>query len=97
MRGGFLSLFLFQFLFWGVAGPLRAEPALPGPAPLSRPIGQRLEKLNEKCEDCHPEIAAEWRASYHRSAYSDPAVKKAIARICSRAATIPRPCAAASK
>lgn len=38
------------------------------------------EILERGCERCHQEIAAEWRASFHRRAYSDPAYAAALAR-----------------
>lgn len=34
---------------------------------------------NRTCESCHLEIAAEWRASQHRSAYTDPTFQAALA------------------
>lgn len=61
--------------------PVRAEAGatgLPGPAP------QRREKpaaaINAECERCHVAIAAEWRDSYHRRAYSDESFQRALAR-----------------
>lgn len=52
----------------------RALPDLPGPAPQSR-----VAPDNARCEGCHVEIAAEWRASYHRRSYEDPAVQRSFA------------------
>lgn len=34
---------------------------------------------NRDCEQCHPDIAAEWRASQHRSAFTDPTFQAALA------------------
>lgn len=38
------------------------------------------ELLERGCESCHKEIATEWRASFHRRAYSDPAYAFALSR-----------------
>lgn len=48
---------------------------LPGPAPQRRV--QSAEAANRQCEGCHVEIAAEWRQSFHRGAYTDPAFHRA--------------------
>lgn len=34
---------------------------------------------NQACEGCHAEIAAEWRASEHRSSFTDPTFQRALA------------------
>lgn len=67
-------------LVTGAAGVLEpAEPTLmPGPAP-QRASGDRAAQ-NAACEACHPAIAAEWRASLHRRAQTDPAYLRAFAR-----------------
>lgn len=72
---------------WLVAGcqaPARArapEPGVevsPGPA---RAGGRPDAALrNQVCEACHVEIAAEWRASLHRQAFTDPEFARALAR-----------------
>lgn len=54
-----------------------AAPWLPGPAPQRRDE-QESAKLNRACQGCHAAIAREWRASYHRLAYRDPAVTRAL-------------------
>lgn len=51
------------------------EVRLPGPA-RAHP-GAAAE--NARCEGCHAEIAAEWRASMHRKAHTDPAYQRALA------------------
>lgn len=51
---------------------------LPGPAPQSR--SQSAAASNAECERCHVAIAAEWRDSYHKKAYSDEAFQRALAR-----------------
>jgi hypothetical protein len=56
---------------------LRADDAvMPGPAQHARP-GAAAE--NARCEGCHADIAAEWRASLHRQAHVDPAYQRALA------------------
>ena len=53
-----------------------AEGALPGPS------GSRTEdpvRRNRTCEDCHADIAEEWRGSQHRSAFTDPTFQAALA------------------
>ena len=52
-----------------------AATPLPGPAPQRRT--QSAEAANRLCEGCHAEIAAEWRQSFHRSAYTDRAFQRA--------------------
>lgn len=37
-------------------------------------------RANGKCEGCHDEIAAEWRASLHRGSHADPVYQRAFAR-----------------
>jgi len=57
--------------WWG-----RGEGALPRAARSSArdPVAE-----NRRCEGCHQEIAAEWRASQHRTAFSDPTFQAALA------------------
>lgn len=51
---------------------------LPGPAPQRR--SQSAAAINAECERCHVAIAAEWRDSYHKKAYSDDSFQRALAR-----------------
>ncbi len=49
---------------------------------LPRPLhSHTLDPLaeNQRCAGCHVEIAAEWRASQHRTAFSDPTFQHALA------------------
>lgn len=55
-------------------GSALAGPVLPGRAPQHRWPGADAARQNRPCEGCHVAIAREWRASYHRLAYRDPAV-----------------------
>lgn len=58
--------------------PVRAGgEAMPGPARSPRRPSAAAE--NAACEGCHREIAAEWRASLHRRAHTDPAYQRALA------------------
>jgi hypothetical protein len=50
--------------------------AMPGPA---RARGEEIARANAACESCHPDIAAEWRASLHRRAHVEPAYQRAFA------------------
>jgi hypothetical protein len=52
-----------------------AAPRLPGP----RMLHASAAAENARCEGCHLEIAAEWRASLHRKAHTDPAYRRALA------------------
>jgi hypothetical protein len=54
-------------------------PRLPGPAPRGRPQGFATRAENRRCEGCHEDIAAEWRASLHRQAFTDRVFLKAYA------------------
>lgn len=47
---------------------------LPGPAPRPRlePVDGIGLPTDERCADCHQEIAAEWRGSLHRHAWQNP-------------------------
>jgi hypothetical protein len=85
-------LALLPLLAACAAAPAPAKPtpradaiAMPGPAPdPDGPGGAALPRpealaQNEACERCHPSIAAEWRASLHRGAHSDPVYQRALA------------------
>jgi len=52
-------------------------PAMPGPAPSPRRTDAAAD--NARCEGCHRDIAAEWRASMHRAAHTDPVYQRALA------------------
>jgi hypothetical protein len=52
---------------------------MPGPAP-ARPRGFSAAAVEQGCERCHSEIAAEWRSSFHRRSSSDPLYRRAFAR-----------------
>jgi hypothetical protein len=53
-----------------------AEGALPRPA---RSRTEDPVRRNRTCEDCHADIAEEWRGSQHRSAFTDPTFQAALA------------------
>lgn len=53
---------------------------LPRPAPDGRAAGFDAAAENARCEGCHQEIAAEWRASGHRNASTDPVYRRQLAR-----------------
>jgi hypothetical protein len=53
-------------------------PTTPGPAPRARAFDAAA--WNARCEGCHAEIAAEWRASLHHRAYTDPMFQRQLAR-----------------
>lgn len=55
-----------------------AAAPMPAPGEATRQVRQ-AERLNAACERCHPEIAAEWRRSFHRQSNSDPAFQRAVA------------------
>ncbi|WP_437574244.1 multiheme c-type cytochrome [Sorangium sp. So ce887] len=54
-------------------------PHLPGPAPQARPQGFSARTENQRCEGCHEDIAAEWRASLHRQAFTDRVFQRSYA------------------
>ncbi|MBX3197907.1 MAG: hypothetical protein KF894_07155 [Labilithrix sp.] len=56
-----------------IAGGAAPPPAMPHPAPNARAAN------NAACEGCHVEIAAEWRQSLHRSAFTDATFQRAFA------------------
>ena len=51
---------------------------LPGPAP-ERAAAFDAAHENAACEDCHREIAREWRGSQHQTAFADPSFQRAFA------------------
>lgn len=57
---------------------LLAHPARPG-APPSSPAWERAQ-VNAACEACHEDIAAEWRASRHRAAFTNAPFQASLAR-----------------
>lgn len=58
-------------------GEAALAPPLPGPAPhLAGALD--VGAVNASCEACHADVAAEWRASAHRSAYGDPLFQAAL-------------------
>ena len=64
-----------------VSGGIAHNTRMPGPwpaRPRSKIIGDATS-ANARCEACHAEIAAEWRASYHAKAYSNAAFQRALA------------------
>jgi nitrate/TMAO reductase-like tetraheme cytochrome c subunit len=69
-------------LSMGLGLALAARPVaagrLPGPAPQRR--AQPAAERDGDCASCHASIAREWRASYHRMAYSDPDYQRALQR-----------------
>lgn len=77
-RGSTLALLASLCLFREAGAQDDEGPRLPGPAP--QPRGYALLDKSEECAECHPAIAAEWRASYHKSAFSDPAYQRALHR-----------------
>jgi hypothetical protein len=55
-------------------------PLLPGPSlGADRERAASAARRNEACEACHADIAAEWRGSHHRSAFTDLAFQGALA------------------
>ncbi|WP_438032125.1 multiheme c-type cytochrome [Sorangium sp. So ce204] len=71
---------LAALLFAPAAG-VRGDPLppLPGPAPQGRPQGFSARIENQRCEACHEDIAAEWRASLHRQAFTDRVFQRSYA------------------
>jgi hypothetical protein len=58
----------------------RKTPEMPYPGPHGRALGAGdAATENAKCEGCHQDIAAEWRASLHRQSDTDPIYKRALA------------------
>lgn len=61
-------------------------PRWPAPFPSARPELARLAlaasraRLDATCEACHADVAEEWSASRHRSAFSNPEFQGALAR-----------------
>jgi len=52
---------------------------LPGKAPQPRPEEYDASTENQRCEQCHADIAMEWRASLHHKAWDDPVFLTAYA------------------
>lgn len=52
-------------------------PTAPGPSPRYRSFD--AAEMNALCERCHTDVAAEWRASLHREAHTDPAYQAQFA------------------
>jgi len=83
MRGRRAPAAFFLFVSLGAAlltaspAAPRKSPEMPYPGPHGRPAPASAE--NAGCEGCHLEIAAEWRASLHRAADTDPAYRRALA------------------
>lgn len=64
------------------ASPVQSHTAgMPGPWPARHRLKSKADiiALNARCEACHAEITADWRASYHAKAYADPAFQRALA------------------
>lgn len=59
-----------------------ATPELPHPAPQRRRPPQPPETpwTNQRCAECHTEIASEWRRSRHRASYDNPEFLRAKGR-----------------
>jgi len=53
---------------------------LPGPALEGARWGRDAPRLNQECEACHREIAAEWRASLHRQSFTVDSFQAAFSR-----------------
>lgn len=51
------------------SAPLAAPPA---PAPAAQDPAALAAARNRECEDCHRDIAAEWRGSLHHASWDDP-------------------------
>ena len=64
------------------ASDLSREPSvieeMPGPAPRGRTFDAVAE--NARCEECHREIASEWRQSLHHQAHRDPVYLRQLER-----------------
>lgn len=48
-----------------------AASAMPGPSPRGRAPSRDVARENAACESCHADIAAEWRGSLHRQAFTN--------------------------
>lgn len=55
-----------------------AHPASPNDA--EKPTGWERARVNQTCEGCHVEIAAEWRESRHRQAFTNGPFQRSLAR-----------------
>ncbi len=60
------------------SGHSYADLALPHPSPVQR-NAKDPAALNASCINCHRDIAAEWNASLHKQAHTDPAYQRALA------------------
>ena len=58
--------------------PAAGAPTTPGPSPRLRTFD--AAGWNVRCEGCHQEIAAEWQASLHHLAHTDPTYQQQLAR-----------------
>ena len=80
-----LALLLFVGTVAAAAPPATVGgrlPALPGPSPRThRGRVQGIGRISgtRACEGCHSDIAAEWQASLHRQAFTDPVFLSAYA------------------
>jgi len=80
--GSFLLVTSAASIMSMAASPVQAHAAgMPGPWPARHRSRSKADvlTLNARCESCHSEIAAEWRASYHAKAYTDSAFQRALA------------------
>ena len=61
------------------AAPLGQRQTLPGPWSPDKPVqGNQAINVNQGCVGCHEEIAAEWQASLHAEAYTNPEFQRAL-------------------
>lgn len=63
---------------FALPAPDPGAPAAPGPAPRRRTFDAAF--VNTQCEECHSEIAAEWRGSLHHASHTDPMYKDQLAK-----------------
>lgn len=78
-RPPFLAPILLATLAAGggyAAWLVSAEGALPRPG---RSTARDAVRENQACEGCHADVATEWRASQHRSAFTDETFQRALA------------------
>jgi hypothetical protein len=85
IRTGAFAVLLLATAACGVDAEPLTSPAAPrgreqpGPAPQARAAGYDPVVENAACERCHADVAAEWRASMHRSAWDDQVFLAAFA------------------
>jgi len=61
------------------AAPLAPHETLPGPWSPNKPVqANQAINVNQGCVGCHEEIAAEWQASLHAEAYTNPEFQRAL-------------------